>query len=48
MWIIREWQHISSVVSVKGFKNCCISNVVDGNDDNVLWNGNQEDGNYKS
>jgi hypothetical protein len=33
---------------VKGFKNCCISNVVDGTDDGMLWNGGQEDGNNKS
>jgi len=24
---------------VKGFKMCCISNAVDGTDDDVLWNG---------
>jgi len=25
-------------VNVKGFKKCCISNVVDGTDGGMLWN----------
>ena len=28
---------------MKSFKNCCISNVVDGTDDGMLWNGSEED-----
>jgi len=27
---------------LKGFKQCCISNVVDGNDDDTLWNVRSE------
>jgi hypothetical protein len=38
MWIIRAWQCISPEVIVKGFKKCCISNAVDGTDDDMLWN----------
>jgi hypothetical protein len=30
-------------VIVKGFKKCCISNVMD-RIDNKLWNGSEEDG----
>jgi len=30
MWIITAWQHISPKVTVKGFKKCCISTVMDG------------------
>jgi hypothetical protein len=48
MWIITAWQHISQVVTVKGFKKCCISNAMDETDDNVLWNGGEEDGNVRS
>jgi hypothetical protein len=47
MWIIREWHRISPEVTVKGFKKCCISTVVDGTDDGMLWNGSQEDGNVR-
>ena len=38
------WQHISPEVTVKGFKKCCISTAVDGTDDDMLWNGSEEDG----
>ena len=31
------WQFISSGVTVKGFKKCCISSAVDESDD-MLWN----------
>jgi hypothetical protein len=33
---------------VKGFKKCCISSVVDGTDDDVLWNCSEEDWNGRS
>jgi hypothetical protein len=33
---------------VKGFKNRCLSGVVDGTDDGMLWNASQEDGNDKN
>jgi hypothetical protein len=48
VWFIRECQRISPVRVVKGFKKCCISKVVDGTDDGMLWNGGQEDGNVRS
>ena len=47
MWIIRAWQCISQDETVSGFKKRCISNVVDGTDD-MLWNGNEEDGNVRT
>jgi len=31
------WQHISPEATVKGCKKCCISNAVDGTDDDMLW-----------
>jgi hypothetical protein len=33
---------------VKGFKKCCISNEVDGTDDDMLWNGSEEPENVRS
>jgi hypothetical protein len=42
------WQCISPEVIVKVFKKCCVSNTVDGSDDDTLWNGSEEDGNVKS
>jgi hypothetical protein len=35
-------------VTVKGCKKCCISNAIDGNDDDMLWMGSAEDGNVRS
>jgi len=32
-------------VTVKGVKKCCISNVVDGTHDDILWNDSEESGN---
>jgi hypothetical protein len=48
VWIITAWQHLSPIVVVKGFKKCCISNGMDGTDDDMLWNGSDEDGDVKS
>jgi hypothetical protein len=36
------WQCVPPKVILKGFKKCCISNAVDENDDNVLWNDNEK------
>jgi hypothetical protein len=36
---MKTWQCISTV---KGFKKCCMSNAVDGTDDDKLWNGSEE------
>jgi hypothetical protein len=33
---------------VKGFKKCCLSNAVDGTDDDMLWNGSEEVGDVRS
>jgi len=42
------WQHISPKVTVRGFKKCCISKTLDETDDDMLWNGSEEEGNVKS
>jgi len=39
------WQRVSLKVILKDFKKCCISNAVDGTDNNMLWNGSEEVGN---
>jgi len=44
-WIIRAWW---CILTVKGFKKCCISNAVDGTGDDMLWSGSEEDGNVRS
>jgi len=32
----------------EGVKKCCISNAMDGADDDMLWNGSEEVGNVRS
>jgi hypothetical protein len=34
-------------VTVKGFEKCCIPDAVDGTND-MLWNDSEEDGNVRS
>jgi hypothetical protein len=38
------WQHISSEVTVKGFKKCCITKTLDETDDDMLWKGREGGG----
>ena len=42
------WQCISPEVTVKGFKNSFVSSAVDETDDDMLWNGSEEDGDMSS
>ena len=46
MQIIRAC--ISPEVTVKGFRKCCTSSTVDGNDYDMLRNGSKVNGNIKS
>ena len=34
-------------MTLKGFKQCCISSAVDGTDDDVLCDGSEEVGNVR-
>ena len=42
LWITTAWQHILPEMTVKGFKKCCMCNVVDGTDEDMLWNVSSE------
>jgi len=46
--IITVWKHNPPQVTVKGFKKCCVSNALDGTDDDMFWNEREEDGNVRS
>ena len=35
---------MSPQVTVKDFKNCCISNAVERTDVDMLWNGSEDEG----
>ena len=32
----------------EGCKRCCVSSAVGGTDDDMVWNGSEEDGNVES
>jgi hypothetical protein len=36
-WVLEAWNAISSDSITHGFKKCCISNNLDGTEDDVLW-----------
>ena len=38
-WILQAWDAISQESIVHGFKKCCISNALDGSEDDILWEG---------
>lgn len=36
-WILTAWRRISPESIVSGFKKCCISNAMDGTEDDIIW-----------
>jgi hypothetical protein len=46
--MIMARDNISPEVNVKGFKKCFTSNAMCGTEDDLLWNGTEEDGNARS
>jgi hypothetical protein len=48
MWIITAWHSISTEVILKGFKKYCISNAMDGTDDDTVSYDSEEYGNVRS
>jgi hypothetical protein len=41
-WIKTSWKQICPEVGVKGFKKCCISNAMNGREDGILWEDEEE------
>jgi hypothetical protein len=46
-WVLTAWRRIFSESILAGFKKCCISNALDGTEDDILWQ-DVEDGNDDS
>ena len=42
-WVSAEWKAIPESIIVRSFKKCCISNALDGSEDNILCEDNGED-----
>jgi hypothetical protein len=43
-WCVSAaWKAIPESIIVRSFKKCCISNALDGSDDDILWEDDGED-----
>ena len=42
-WVSAAWETIPESIIVRSFKKCCISNVLDGSEDDILWEDDGED-----
>jgi len=42
--VSAAWKAIPESIIVRSFKKCCISNALDGSEDDILW---EEDGENK-
>jgi len=41
--VSSAWKAIPESISVRSFKKCCISNALDGSEDDILWEDDDED-----
>jgi len=41
--VLAEWKAILESIIVRSFKKCCISNALDGSEDDTLLEGDGED-----
>ena len=42
-WISAAWKAIPESIIVRSIKKCCISNALDGSEDDILWEDDGED-----
>lgn len=42
-WISKAWEDLPPSIIVKSFLKCCISNALDGSEDDRVWNHGDED-----
>ena len=47
-WCLNAWNAIEGDMIVKSFKKCCISNALDGTEDDDLWSSGSEDEDYNA
>jgi len=41
--VSAAWNAIPGSIIVRSFKECCISNALDGSEDDILWEDDGED-----
>jgi hypothetical protein len=42
-WVLAAWKAIPESIIIRSFRKCCISNVLDGSEDDILWKDDVED-----
>jgi hypothetical protein len=42
-WVSAAWKAIPEKIIVRSFKKCCISNALEGSEDDILWEDDGED-----
>jgi hypothetical protein len=42
-WVSAVWKAIPESIIVRPFKKCCISNALDGTEDDIVWEDDVED-----
>ena len=42
-WVSAAWKAIPESIIFRSFKKCCISNTLDGSEDDILWEDDGED-----
>jgi len=41
-WVSAAWKAMLGSIIIRSFKKCCISNALDGSEDDILWENNGE------
>ena len=41
--VLAAWKAIPESIIIRSFKKCCISNALDGSEDDILWEDDGED-----
>jgi hypothetical protein len=41
--VLAVWKAIPDSIIVRSFKKCCISNALDGSEDDIVWEDDVED-----
>ena len=42
-WVSVAWKATPESIIIRSFKKCCISNALDGSEDDILWEDDGED-----
>jgi hypothetical protein len=42
-WILAAWKGVKDEIIIKAFKKCSISNLMDGSEDDELWQSSDID-----